>query len=985
MKKGICFLIIIFLLLPKFVVFSGNGNLDIRVVLQNPSYVLEKQEEKQYYICDATQSECKVNYNLEINEWSWYKSIGTKYFCQWDFWISELTWEEDKCNPNTVIYPLWTFTTSFKVILKTDESIFFHKELFIQNGEIVDNSENDVSENWEEELFDELENSWDEIEEEILEDIYDEEENENLSNDSIESESEDKYEIEEENFEEQLIDQPNNDWSQQQTEEENQVDIWSDGEMIENILETDLDIINNEPDSSNGSTHNNPSEEQNNFLLFPFPIQLTFQSPTYLLEKDIANINTFNCDISQTECRVNFNLNINEGLGWKSIWTKYWCQWDFWIWEITGEEQKCNPNTIVYPIWNFQSIYKIYEKSNTWVFYEQTVSIKNTWYQEPIITKTVYIWWGSSSSTTPLFIEVPKIEIQSWLDENNVCKKEDCSINLNYIQKSSSEVCLWSFPGWIYEWNTHEKCNPWYVKYPIWDFKVTLKVYDKNYPENYKESYFSFSNKKIEILKNNQDDNTIFSEEKNDNIQNNESEAKNKMLSQKYTLKITQVLPNPVGVNNLEFIEIQNTWTETLNIYGCSLDDIMGSGSKPYYISQDIILEPNQTKKFYKYDTKININNSWNEEVNILCNGNIIDSMKWNFSVSEGFILKPEQNISEIILLKKQKNKLSYEITYASWENKIITFEEKNTILDDLMSEDISREEKKQKFFDILEKSFSQKISKQKSWIKIIWTTFPYATLVFQFEKQENEVGFFRNFFPKTYANNLTYETKSDKDWNYEFIITEPEIWEFELKTFLSFWDKNVYQIPKTLLLEVDNDYLQYIQTKQTKTQEVNYIVPKAIITLQWALSQNKTFINNRLICSWVNECSVNFDGSKSEWKNLEYFWDFWNGKTFEKKNPASYKFWVWSYSISLTVNDELESHTAYFVVEVIGKPEKETKTSQKVENKIDKNNKIDIIPTAYADNKKSQEIKYHIFLSLWVLIVFFIGGIILLRRQKII
>jgi hypothetical protein len=68
MKKGICFLIIIFLLLPKFVVFSGNGNLDIRVVLQNPSYVLEKQEEKQYYICDATQSECKVNYNLEINE-----------------------------------------------------------------------------------------------------------------------------------------------------------------------------------------------------------------------------------------------------------------------------------------------------------------------------------------------------------------------------------------------------------------------------------------------------------------------------------------------------------------------------------------------------------------------------------------------------------------------------------------------------------------------------------------------------------------------------------------------------------------------------------------------------------------------------------------------------------------------------------------------------------------------------------------------------
>jgi hypothetical protein len=35
----------------------------------------------------------------------------------------------------------------------------------------------------------------------------------------------------------------------------------------------------------------------------------------------------------------------------------------------------------------------------------------------------------------------------------------------------------------------------------------------------------------------------------------------------------------------------------------------------------------------------------------------------------------------------------------------------------------------------------------------------------------------------------------------------------------------------------------------------------------------------------------VNLDGTKSEGKNLEYFWDFGNGKTFNKKNPASYNF----------------------------------------------------------------------------------------------
>lgn len=954
MKKGICFLIIIFLLLPKIVVFSGNGSLDIRVVFQNPSYLLERDQELEYYTCDPTQTECRVNYNLEINEWNGYKTIGTKYFCQWDFWIGEITGEESKCNPNTVIYPSWIFKTSFKVLLKTDESIYSYKEFFIQNWDIVDNSENDFPENSEEELLGESEDSWDEIEEEIVEEIY-EEESENLDNDLTEEDLEPELEL---------------DISEDITEEEYQIDT--------NIINNDSDVLGEWPDLYFW-------ENQNNFVVFPFPTQFVFQSPTYLLEKDLANINTFNCDTTQTECRVNFNLNIDEGSGWKAIGTKYVCQWDFWIWEVTGEEQKCNPNTIIYPIWNFQSTYKIYEKSNTWVFHQQTLFIKNTWYQEPVITKTVYIWWGSSSSVSPLFIEVPKIEIQSGIDESNICKKEDCSINLNYIQKSSSELCLWSFPWWIYEGNTHEKCNPWYVKYPIWNFQVTLKVYDKNYPEDYKESYLSFSNKKIEISKNNQEEKNILWEEKIENKQKSEININNRIFPQNYTLKITQVLPNPVGLDNLEFIEIQNIWTEPLNIYGCSLDDLIGSGSKPYNILDEIILEPKQTQKFYKYDTKININNSWKEEVNIICNDEVVDSMAWDFSISEWFILKPEQNIWEITSLKKQKNKFNYEVTYHSWEKKIITFEEESTILQDLMKEDISKEEKKEKFFNILEKSFSQKISKQKSWIKINWSTFPHMHLVLQFEKQENEIGLFQYFFPKIYANNIVYETKSDKDGNYEIIIKNPEIWEFELKTFLSFWDKNVYQIPKTSLLEIDKDYLEYIQPKQIKNQESNYITPKAVITLQWALSQNKTFVNNKLICSWVNECSINLDGSKSEWKKLEYFWDFGNGKTFEKKNPASYKFWVWSYLISLTVSDELESHTAYFVVEVTGKPEKESKASTKVENKIEKNNKINIIPTAYADNKKDESVKYHIFLSFGIFIIFFIGSIILLRRQKII
>jgi hypothetical protein len=45
-----------------------------------------------------------------------------------------------------------------------------------------------------------------------------------------------------------------------------------------------------------------------------------------------------------------------------------------------------------------------------------------------------------------MFIDTPKIIIQSGLDENNICKKDDCNLNLNYEVKNSKESCLWSFP-----------------------------------------------------------------------------------------------------------------------------------------------------------------------------------------------------------------------------------------------------------------------------------------------------------------------------------------------------------------------------------------------------------------------------------------------------------------------------------------------------------------------------------------------------------
>jgi|GEM_PF-1239134 len=53
---------------------------------------------------------------------------------------------------------------------------------------------------------------------------------------------------------------------------------------------------------------------------------------------------------------------------------------------------------------------------------------------------------------------------------------------------------------------------------------------------------------------------------------------------------------------------------------------------------------------------------------------------------------------------------------------------------------------------------------------------------------------------------------------------------------------------------------------------------PKAKISLQGKLGNNKKLQENKLICYNTFECSVNFTGKESldlERNSLDYFWDF--------------------------------------------------------------------------------------------------------------
>ena len=227
-----------------------------------------------------------------------------------------------------------------------------------------------------------------------------------------------------------------------------------------------------------------------------FDLVYNFQVPTYLLEKEYI-LNIYNCDRNKEVCKI--NLDFRDNFEWELREWDFECFLDFgfWTWNLTWEENKCNPNTIIVPIWEYNFNFLIKNKENDNNFATWSFKIINKWYLKEVID------FNSSNNNdndyvSKIYIKTPEIIVQSWLDEDNLCKKEDCKINLNYENENSYLACEWDFGEWYFTTaNTEEKCNPWYVAYTIWDFRVELKVYQKDLPSNYKRSYLDFSNREI--------------------------------------------------------------------------------------------------------------------------------------------------------------------------------------------------------------------------------------------------------------------------------------------------------------------------------------------------------------------------------------------------------------------------------------------------------------------------------------------------------
>jgi DNA/RNA endonuclease YhcR with UshA esterase domain len=105
---------------------------------------------------------------------------------------------------------------------------------------------------------------------------------------------------------------------------------------------------------------------------------------------------------------------------------------------------------------------------------------------------------------------------------------------------------------------------------------------------------------------------------------------------------ISEVLPNPTGSDNEEWLEIYNADNKEINLKNWQLDDADG-GSNPYRIKIDLIIKPDQYLIFKKEETKISFNNS-EDSIRLLGpNGRLVEEVSYE-DVLEGFSYARENN-----------------------------------------------------------------------------------------------------------------------------------------------------------------------------------------------------------------------------------------------------------------------------------------------------------------------------------------------------
>lgn len=150
------------------------------------------------------------------------------------------------------------------------------------------------------------------------------------------------------------------------------------------------------------------------------------------------------------------------------------------------------------------------------------------------------------------------------------------------------------------------------------DSSIILTVKDPNYPTN-----FVTRTLKIQTLK---DKNSL------ERIPKECPECSKEFLGK---LQISAVLPNPPHADTVEWIEITNISSVMLDLRSCTI----GDATKKYSLTN--VLPGGATIRLQQAITGISLGNS-KEELRLECGNILIDTLAWNFSVPENYILRRE-------------------------------------------------------------------------------------------------------------------------------------------------------------------------------------------------------------------------------------------------------------------------------------------------------------------------------------------------------
>ena len=107
---------------------------------------------------------------------------------------------------------------------------------------------------------------------------------------------------------------------------------------------------------------------------------------------------------------------------------------------------------------------------------------------------------------------------------------------------------------------------------------------------------------------------------------------------------ISEFLPNPVGSDNQEFIELFSNHPTPVSLAGWQLDD-NAAGSKPYTISDHTIIKPGQYLAFFKTETGLALNNDHDEIRLFSPKGTMVDYVQYD-GIKEGVSMVLDEQFS---------------------------------------------------------------------------------------------------------------------------------------------------------------------------------------------------------------------------------------------------------------------------------------------------------------------------------------------------